>query len=221
MLISETIRNCSSAIEKRKEAEANRDSAQAYVTALTGLAGVSQRVDKQLCCAEALKNAGIVADNPISQEIRDGFINCVNACGKAIHESSLDKATVQALSVRCDAFAKDLASIWNKDGARYAEGTKGYLAMIGYLTDDPKASKGLVDSINATLSATVSEKSINKLVADVTEAKKIIAGFSLNPSVEGFLKKVSSGSATVADLTPKVSEWLSEHRLMGRLKIRF
>lgn len=49
---------------------------------------------------------------------------------------------------------------------------------------------------------------MKKLVADVSEAKKIADEFSLNPEIEVFLKKVSSLQATVADLTPDILTWL-------------
>lgn len=77
------------------------------------------------------------------------------------------------------------------------------------------------DNITKTVAGEPSIKAVKKLVADVSEAKKIADEFSLNPEIEVFLKKVSSLQATVADLTPDILTWLKGKNLTSKLKIRF
>jgi len=93
--------------------------------------------------------------------------------------------------------------------------------MIGGLSNDPKRARELANKITQTAAGDPSTKAINSMVSDVAEAKRIADKFSLNPEIEGFLKKVSSQQATILDLTPKVLAWLKEKNLTGKLKIRF
>ena len=79
----------------------------------------------------------------------------------------------------------------------------------------------MVEGIKKTIDGEPSIQSISKLVDDVAEAQKITDSFSIGPKIESFLKKVSSQQATVADLTPDVTAWLKEKKLMGKLKVRF
>lgn len=93
--------------------------------------------------------------------------------------------------------------------------------MIGGLSNDPQRAKELTDNITKTVAGDPSIKTVKSLVSDVAEAKQIIDGFSLNPEIEDFLKKVSAQRATVLDLTPNILTWLREKNLTGKLKIRF
>ena len=93
--------------------------------------------------------------------------------------------------------------------------------MIGGLSNDPKRAKELADNIMKIVAGDPSIKAVKSLVTDVAEAKQITEEFSLNAEIESFLKKVSSQSATVFDLTPNVLAWLKEKNLTSKLKIRF
>ena len=128
---------------------------------------------------------------------------------------------VIAFKAKGDAVAEQIKIVWKDAATKYAEGTKGYLSMIGGLTDNPKQAKELADSISKTVNGALSVTSIKKLVADVDEAKRITHGFSLNPEIEAFLQKVSSQQATIVDLTPNVLTWLKEKKLTSKLKVRF
>jgi len=89
------------------------------------------------------------------------------------------------------------------------------------LTQDPRKARELGDNITRTVEGALSIGAINKLVADVKEAKDITDSFSLNPAIEAFLKKVSAQQATVADLNDDVMKWLKEKQLLSKLRLRF
>ena len=93
--------------------------------------------------------------------------------------------------------------------------------MIGDLSDNPTRSKELADNIGKLVSSDPTIKGIKQLVSDVTEAKKIVEAFSLNPEIERFLQKVSAKKATIVDLSPNVLTWLEEKNLTNKLHIRF
>lgn len=174
-----------------------------------------------LDCAIAIKESGIVEAPVIDEATRSDLLACINDCGNGISEMRLSMDAVRLLKSKGDAFATQIKIVWQDASVKYSDGSKGYLSMIGGLSSDPKRAKELADNITKTVAGDPSIKAVKKLVADVSEAKKIADEFSLNPEIEVFLKKVSALQATVADLTPDILTWLKEKELTSKLKIRF
>lgn len=166
--------------------------------------------------------ANRVVEAPVIDEAtRSDLLACINDCGNGISEMRLSMDAVRLLKSKGDAFATQIKIVWRDASAKYSDGSKGYLSMIGGLSSNPKRATELADNITKTVAGEPSIKAVKKLVADVSEAKKIADEFSLNPEIEVFLKKVSSLQATVADLTPDILTWLKGKNLTSKLKIRF
>lgn len=221
MLLTETIKKSTSAIQKRRTAQENKRSAEDYSKALGRLAQASDALKSTLDCATELKSKGIVEHPLMLQQMRDELIEYADNCGRGVFEGTLTLDMVTAFKAKGDTIAAQMQVVWKDAAAKYAEGTKGYLSMISGLTDDPKHAKELADSISNTVDGVLSISAIKKLVTEVAEAKRITAAFSLSPEIEMFLKKVSSQQATAADLTTNIMAWLKEKKLTGKLKIRF
>lgn len=221
MLLTETIHNSTSAIQKRKSMQANKKAAEDFAGALAKLAQVSQAIKATLDCAAEMKHSDIIQDPAMNQQRRDELLSFADTCGRGVFEGTLTMDMVRALEKSGDLAAQQLNHTWKDSAAKYAEGTKGYLSMIGGLTDDPQHARELADSIVKTVDGTLTVPNIKKLVREVSEAKKITDAFSLNPEIEAFLKKVSFQQATIVDLTPDILAWLQEKHLTKKLKIRF
>lgn len=224
MLLSETIQKSTTAIKLRRNATDNKAKAESYFKALTQLDQTAKSIEGTLKCAIEMKSQGIVSEPILAEATRADLLSCIDSCGNGVSpdsEEQLSLATVKLLQSKGDAIASSIKVVWKDAAANYAKGSTGYLSMIGSLTYNPKQAKDLVEGINKTVEGDPSIKSIGKLVADVAEAKKITDSFSIGPKIESFLKKVSSQQATVADLTPDVTAWLKEKKLMGKLKVRF
>lgn len=224
MLLSETIQKSTTAIKLRRNATDNKAKAESYFKALTQLDQTAKSIEGTLKCAIEMKSQGIVSEPILAEATRADLLSCIDSCGNGVSpdsEEQLSLATVKLLQSKGDAIASSIKVVWKDAAANYAKGSTGYLSMIGSLTDNPKQAKDLVEGINKTVEGDPSIKSIGKLVADVAEVKKITDSFSIGPKIESFLKKVSSQQATVADLTPDVTAWLKEKKLMGKLKVRF
>lgn len=221
MLLTETIKGSTSAIKQRHAAVESKQSAENYAKALAQLAQATKSIKETLDCAVAMKEKGVVCAPLMNEPTRIELLDCINDCGNGVSEMQLSLETVRLLKSKGDAVATQIKIVWHDAAQRYSSGSKGYLSMIGGLSNDPKRAKELADNITRTVAGDPSIKAINNLVSDVAEAKRIADEFSLNPEVEDFLKKVSSQQATVLDLTPKVLAWLKEKNLTGKLKIRF
>ena len=221
MLLTETIKNTTTAIKTRRATLENKQNAELYAKALFQLAQQHDAIKSVLDCAKELKDKGIVDKSVLPKSVRDGLLESVGDCGSAIAEGKLTLDAVKVLQTKGENYANQLRIVWKDAATKYAEGTKGYLSMISGLTQDPRKARELGDNITRTVEGALSINAIGKLVSDVKEAKEITDSFSLNPTIEAFLKKVSSQQATVADLTPEVTKWLQEKQLVSKLRLRF
>lgn len=221
MLLTETIKNSTSAIKKRRATIESKQHAETYTRALDQLSQTTRSIKATLDCAIAIKESGIVEAPVIDEETRSDLLACISDCGNGISEMRLSLEVVRLLKSKSDALATRIKIVWWDASAKYSDGSKGYLSMIGGLSSDPSRAKELADNITKTVAGDPSIKTVKSLVADVAEAKQITEEFSLNPKIELFLKKVSSQGATVSDLNPEVLAWLQEKKLTSKLKIRF
>ena len=215
MLLTETIKNSTSAIKKRRATIESKQHAETYARALAQLSQSTGSIK------DTIKESGIVEAPVIDEATRSDLLACINDCGNGISEMRLSMDAVRLLKSKGDAFATQIKIVWRDASVKYSDGSKGYLSMIGGLSSNPKRATELADNITKTVAGEPSIKAVKKLVADVSEAKKIADEFSLNPEIEVFLKKVSSLQATVADLTPDILTWLKGKNLTSKLKIRF
>ena len=224
MLLSETIQKSTTAIKLRRNATDNKAKAESDFKALRQLDQTAKSIEGTLKCAIEMKSQGIVSEPILAEATRADLLSCIDSCGNGVSpdsEEQLSLATVKLLESKGNEIANSIKNVWKDAAANYAKGSTGYLSMIGNLTNNPKQAKDLVEGINKIVKGDPSIKSIGKLVADVAAAKKITDSFSIGPKIESFLKKVSSQQAMVADLTPDVTAWLKEKKLMGKLKVRF
>ena len=221
MLLTETIKNSTSAITKRRAAQESKQNAGNYGKALTLLDQTVSVIRVTLEWSEALTTKGIVSSPIMDGDTRDEILECFDACGNGIENMDLTVETVKLLRSKGDAFLTTIRIVWKDASRKYSEGTTGYLSMIAGLSPDPKKARELADSITKAADGDPSMKAIDGLIANVQEAKKITDAFALNPEIEAFLKKVSSQQATVFDLTPNILAWLKEKNLTNKLKLRF
>ena len=221
MLLTETIKNSTSAIKKRRATIESKQHAETYAKALAQLAQATESIKGTLDCAIVMKESGIVSTPLMDETTRSDLLACINDCGNGVSEMKLALEVVRLLKSKGHAVSTQVKIVWRDASLKYSEGSKGYLSMIGGLSKDPKRAKELADSIAKTVAGDPSIKAVKSLVSDVAEAKQITDEFSLNPEIEDFLKKVSSQRATVFDLTPNILTWLKEKNLTSKLKIRF
>ena len=221
MLLTETIKNSTSAIQRRRTAQESKQSAEAYASALAQLNTASENLKSMIKCAAALKEKGIVSQPLMLAQTREDLIECTNNCGQGLFDGSLTGDMVAVLKTKSEAFSGHIQIVWKDAAQKYAEGIQGYLSMIGGLSSDPKKATELLEKIKKLTDGNLSTGAIDSLVDNVAQAKVITDGFSLNENIEKFLKKVSTRQATILDLTPEVQKWLSEKHLSGKLKISF
>ena len=221
MKLTNSISSCVRTLNAKRNAEQDKQAAQRYTGALTGLSKASS--DLRMLCdiVSKLNEAGIVSEPVLDVTTRDQLLDCVNDCGNGVFENTLSLELVNTLKAKTDLVYGQVQILWKSQASRYAGDTTDYLSMTASLTENPKASHELAARIKKSAEEAPTVNSINQLVKDVAQAQQITEAVSLNQAIELFLRKVSKQQATVLDLTPEVLTWLTEKRLMDKLKIRF
>ena len=221
MLLTDKINRCTSAIQRKRVAQENKQSTEAYVSAITQLNATCENLKATIRCASAMKDKGVVTYPLIMEQMREDLLECANNCGQGLYDGTLTTDTVKILKAKSDSFAGQIVVVWKDASSKYAEGIQGYLSLIGGLSSEPKKASNLYDRIGKIVDGRPSVDAIDSLIEYVAQAKAIIDGFALNEHIELFLKKVSNREATVLDLNQEVLDWLRDKHLSGKLKIGF
>ena len=133
MLLTETIKNSTSAITKRRAAQESKKNAENYGKAVNQLDQTTLMIRTILECANALKEKGIVSSPVMDGDTRTEILDCFDSCGNGIESMQLSVETVKLLRSKGEAFFTKIKIVWKDAARKYSEGTTGYLSMIAGL----------------------------------------------------------------------------------------
>lgn len=220
-MITDSIQSCISAVKQKQDALRSKQSFEEYQKTLASLSVECQNLERSLDTIDSIEKNKIsdspLLDNGTKMELLDAIDNC----GIALENGQLGKEGVQVFGSRAKQLQRDLTTKWKECATRYADSVTGYLGIVQGLTDRPKEVADLRDQIIKLASSDPTVIATKRLAADVAQANGIISQFSLKPEIEVFLKKVSSKTATVKDVTPEVLSWLESQKLVDKLRVSF
>lgn len=221
MLLTETIKNSIQAIEMKNNAAQNKSDFAAYSARLSMVTKFGDNVRKISEVASRMHTQHVTNAPVFTYDLRQGILDAIDACGNGIAGGSLTDDAVYQLREAGNKMDTQVKAIWKDEAPRYSNGVKGYLSLISGLTTNPTQSKELVDQIDKIINGTPTLDNINQLVMSVAAARQITKSFTATPEITGFLQKVSSHRASVADLTPNILDWLQSRGLMTKVKLVF
>ena len=128
MLLTETIKNCTSAIKKRRVTIESKQHAETYAKALAQLAQATASIKETIDCATAMKEKGIVSTSLMDEPTRNELLACIDDCGNGVSEMRLTLETVRLLKSKGDAIAAQIKIVWRDAAQKYSDGPKGYLS---------------------------------------------------------------------------------------------
>ena len=108
MLLTETIKNSTSAIKKRRLAIESKQHAETYAKALAQLAQATENIKGTLDCATAMMDSGIVNTPLMDEHTRNDLIACINDCGNGVSEMQLTMEAVMLLKYKGDSFTAQI-----------------------------------------------------------------------------------------------------------------
>ena len=213
MLLTETIKNSTSAIKKRRATIESKQHAETYARALAQLSQSTGSIKDTLDCANAIKESGIVEAPVIDEATRSDLLACINDCGNGISEMRLSMDAVRLLKSKGDAFATQIKIVWRDASAKYSDGSKGYLSMIGGLSSNPKRATELADNITKTVAG---EPSIDMTMLEAFVKERNEALFSLDrKKIEAYMIKYGETEITQ---TPDNVFWASVYKAICGIK---
>lgn len=220
-MLSETIDACIKAIDQYNSEKGRQSSAEEYSKALKIINDTAVKLNNTLDFIKSMDSNHIVHDPLLSREERDNLLETIDTCGNALNNGEPILGHAKAFKAQVDALEHKLNEIWKKASSEYSEKASGYLSIVSNLTTNPEYTRELETSIKKICNSAPIKSRAQELVNKVKEAEKLINSFSLNPTIETFLKKVSSKSATISDLSPEILTWLGKNNLMQKLKVQF
>lgn len=220
-MITDSIQSCISAVNQKQDALRSKQSFEEYQKTLALLSVECQNLERSLDTIDSIEKNKI-SDSPLLDNgTKMELLEAINDCGIALENGQLGKEGVQVFGSRTKQLQRDLTTTWKECATRYADSVTGYLGIVQGLTDRPKEVADLRDQIIKLASSDPTVIATKRLAADVAQANGIISQFSLKPEIEVFLKKVSSKTATVKDVTPEVLSWLENQKLVDKLRVSF
>ena len=78
----------------------------------------------------------------------------------------------------------------------------------------------LIQKLSGCQSWPVSTESASEYMQAQEKAEELLAEMHFDANISAFLSKVKAGNAALADLTPEVTTWLTENRLMDKIFLR-
>lgn len=220
-MITDSIQSCISAVKQKQDALRSKQSFEEYQKTLALLSVECQNLERSLDTIDSIEKNKI-SDMPLLDNgTKTELLEAIDDCGIALENGQLGKESVQVFGSRAKQLQRDLTAAWKVCATHYADSVSGYLGIVQGLTERPKEVADLRDQIIKLASSDPTVVATKRLASDVAQANGIISQFSLKPEIEVFLKKVSSKTATVKDVTPEVLSWLESKKLVDKLRVSF
>ena len=220
-MLKQTIDNSLQAIRTTDAAKKQKSSIDAYTKALTQLNKATDDMKATFSTARLMDDTEIVEKPVFTEEQKSEVLESIRQCMEAVKNSELTIETVKLLQARGQFLQNSVELLWKTEADRYSQSALGYLSLFGGILDDKKKKAALEKNISSAVNGKPTQSNIDSLTKSVKETMKIASDLSLTEEVETFFKKVADNKATVADLTPEVTEWLSKHQMQKKLKVVF
>lgn len=220
-MITDSIQSCISAVKQKPDALRTKQSFEEYQKTLASLSTECQNLEHSLDTIDSIEKNKISASPLLDNGTKEELLEAINDCGIALENGQLSKESVQVFGSRTKQLQRDLTAAWKVCATHFADSVTGYLGIVQGLTDKPKEVADLREQIIKLASSDPTVMATKRFAANVAQANGIISQFSLKPELEVFLKKVSSKTATVKDVTPEVLSWLESQKLIDKLRVSF
>lgn len=220
-----TLRSASRAMERSALAADSQQRSESLNKQITELSEHTRQLEELLDRIGALQKAA--ADEPIlSAEILENLRTAVDECSGQLSQSmpSLEAGAVRALKAETDITRNAAGTFWKNFADRECTPVTDNLRSLGGLLEHPSEAADLANRLSSAgggLPTTV--KKLNSLLEDLRKGRQMLdqLQFESDAEVKAFVDQVRQQKATVRDLTPHILEWLQEHHLTNKIRLRF
>lgn len=167
----------------------------------------------------AVENSGFRPSTNVTGALK----SFLGACDKIIQVGAANNATTQYISSE----TKKLYAVIGQEWAEYySQATANILSLLdtvkGIIPDESKAIYA-ANKIKKAATWNTTVDNYNYLKQGITEADQILEDLDLDKDSEilAFLRLVSTGKATILNLTDEILDWLNKEKLAGKIYLKF
>ena len=145
------------------------------------------------------------------------------SCDKVIQVGAANEATTQYISNESKKLYAVIGQEWSEYYSKMSTNIISLLETVKSILKDENKAVYAVNKIKKAASWNTTIENYNYLKQGLAEADQILNDFDLDEDSEvlAFLKLVSSGNATIMDLTDEILEWIKAENLGDKLFINF
>lgn len=211
---------CIASIDEVSTLREKKLSIDAFERAAKKLTDVEANVNLFVSTAAAMHQYDFCRVTFTADDVQD-LQNAIIECGNAVNQLSLSASDVIKLAKDFQDQYKQLAYIWKQEAKNHVTPIQSYLNVIQVLLDNTDEAASLSRSLGTGSTADPTPAIVNTLAANAQKANALTSNFQMSDSVRTFLNKTKNRSATLADITPEVRDWITAHKLDKKIKLSF
>ena len=219
-MLIDKINNCTSSINELSTLRSNALSLSAFEASVNKLTTVDTMVTEFVATVEEMNKHEFCKMNLSSEEL-EKMQEAIKTCVAAVNAMSLSSNDVTAITTVFQSQKTILTTLWKSTAKAYVDPIRSYLGIIQTFAANKDEIANLSKSLLTGSTAEPSAAVVRTLVANAQKANAITSNFQMSDGVRAFLQKAKNGTATFADITPDVSQWITEHNLASRIKLTF
>lgn len=219
MLIN-AINDCIASINEVSKLTENKLGLDAFESAVRKLSDVEATVNLFVSTSEAMHQYDFCKVTFTDDELQS-FQHSIAECGRTVNQLELSANDVKALSSIFSTQYEQLVFTWQNEAKKYVVPIQSYLNVIQFLLDNKEEAASLSRSLATGAAAEPTAAIVHTLAANAQKANALTSNFQMSDSVRIFLNKTKNRSATLADITPEVRDWITEHKLDRKIKLSF
>jgi hypothetical protein len=137
-------------------------------------------------------------------------------------EAEPKKGKLQYLTRELEEKGRVYKEKWNSFATSAMEEATRTLNSIHGLVENKQEIEDIIESMQRISQLwPVSEKNVTYFDKMLKEAKSKVTRLQVSPSIQQFLEKVANDEASLSDITPEISEWLTQQDFSKNLIISF
>lgn len=219
-MLIDKITNCTSSINELSTLRSNALSLSAFEASINKLTTVDSMVTDFVATVEEMNKHDFCKMN-LSAEDLEKMQDAIKTCVAAVNGMTLSNNDVAAITTVFQSQKTILNTLWKSTAKAYVDPIRSYLGIIQTFAANKDEIANLSKALLNGSTAEPNSAIVRTLVANAHKANAITSNFQMNDGVRAFLQKAKNGTATFADITQDVSQWITEHNLAGRIKLTF
>jgi hypothetical protein len=208
--INKTIGLIDDVVDNRNIANENENVAKRNSSFFDSLDKITPTVQSYIL---AKKNFGFNATETLSLKLHDimNYSNDTFSNSKAVNPDPFRK--------KCDSFISEITTEWLTFFKTEHHELLSELNIMIPVHSNPMIVKNCVASIRKCEKWPLTLDAVNSYLNAKQQARELLKEMRFDDDIKNFLQKVTLRTATIADLTPQILEWINEENIADKISL--